>query len=76
MRPPPLERTPCPDCGVGIIGKHMKRHTGSATCRRMQKCMIYTKDMFPNARLVGRLRNGWDPAAVSEALARLLETPS
>jgi hypothetical protein len=38
--------------------------------------MIYTKDMFPNARLVGRLRNGWDPAAVSEALARLLETPS
>lgn len=73
MRKQPKERTPCESCGIGIVGAHMKRHSGSKVCQRMQQAQRYTVQMFPNARLVEKLRAGWDPGAVSEGIARLLE---
>jgi hypothetical protein len=40
------ERVPCPDCGIGIIGRHMLRHTGSKACALRQKQMQFTRDLL------------------------------
>jgi hypothetical protein len=34
-----MQRTPCPKCGLQIVGKHMPRHVDSALCiqRRVER---------------------------------------
>jgi hypothetical protein len=37
------------DCGIGIVGQHMRRHRGSAVCRDTKKRMQCTRELFPVA---------------------------